>query len=158
MKRIILFSLVNIICVLSFSQGIYIKNKNYKGYIFPKECDVDVFPRTPNSFTPSAEDVEEAERILREYFQNRSFEINDEYPLINKKTLKDYYRQYIGEIKNGNKIIFINFIHKTEKDTSLSEEMKKQLIYVLDGGTYYWRIYVDITSGKVLEMTVNGIA
>ena len=61
-------------------------------------------------------------------------------------------------MKNGNKIIFINFIHKTEKDTSFSEEMKKQLIYVLDGGTYYWRVYVDITSGKVLEMTVNRVA
>ena len=80
------------------------------------------------------------------------------YPRLNRKTLKNYIRQYVGVLaENGNKVIFINFIHKKDEIISL-EDIKKDLIYVLDGGTYYWRIHIDITSEKIINMEINGVA
>ena len=162
MKRIILFLLTSIICVLSFSQGIYIEGKGYKGYIFPQGHAVCGFPPNPNSFTPSKEDIEDVEQILKQHFQdnfkNRSVMKYYGYPRLNRKTLKNYIRQYVGVLaENGNKVIFINFIHKKDEIISL-EDIKKDLIYVLDGGTYYWRIHIDITLKKIINMEINGVA
>ena len=159
MKKIILCLFINTLCILSYSQSIYIENRNYKGYIFPKDYQVYGFPPNPNNFTPSKEDVEDAELILRDYFKKRSFTSCSECPSINRKTLKNYFRQYAGEFaENGNKIIFINFIHKEEKDIVSLEDMKKDIIFIHDGDTCFWKIYIDITSKKVVEIVVNEIA
>ena len=112
MKKIILFLLVNVICTLLFSQGIYIETRDYKGYIFPGDYEAYGFPPTPNNFTPSRENIEDAEQVLREYFKKYSFKPCIKCQSINKKTLKKYFRQYAGKLaENGNKIIYINFIY-----------------------------------------------
>lgn len=43
-----------------------VKGKNYNGYIFPKEYSIWGFPPEKHRYTPSFEDVVQAEKILKD--------------------------------------------------------------------------------------------
>ncbi|WP_156307813.1 hypothetical protein [Sphingobacterium endophyticum] len=44
----------------------FVKGKNYKGFIFPKEHPIRGFPPESGRYAPSAEDIVRAEKILKD--------------------------------------------------------------------------------------------
>lgn len=145
---------------LSYAQEfVHVKGKSYQGYIFPKEHFVfNSIDDQKERYTPTLEDIIKVETILADSI---NFITNKEQPyryslkpIINKKTLKKYKRQYVGFLdKNNNVIIWINFL----LDKSLTEEdLKSDIIRVLDGRGYYWNIYINIGTNELSYMYVNG--
>jgi len=96
-----------------FSQEVvHVRERGYKGYIFPKEHSIWGFPPA-NRYTPTPQDIALAEQILRENIGAEYVKSNQRQwvrPPINRRTLNRYVRQYVGYLTDDNEIvIWINF-------------------------------------------------
>lgn len=146
--------------LFSYSQAIFVQGKNYVGYVFPKEYEE--FPgalgEKNNYYTPSAEDIAQAENWLHNNVDN-IFSNDNQYlyfdDLINKRSLKKYIRQYRGYLANDNrKMLEIIFVHKNLKIKT--ERFLKNLITIYDGGSFYWWLLLDLTNNKIDDVHING--
>jgi hypothetical protein len=105
------------------------------------------------TFTPSKEDIIEAEKILNTCFSKEKEDGNFK----SNKFLKNYTRQYLGATdKNGHKIIWINcFCGKPDpKDT----QWKTTPFIVDDGGDCFFNIKIDLSDKKYFDLQINGEA
>jgi hypothetical protein len=93
--------------------------------------------------------------------QERQFkEINDKHPEyeLDKKNftidLTLYKRQYIAILNSkGEKEVWVNCFCGAG-----SQNWKKNLILVLDGGNCYFNLKINLSTGQYYELTVNGDA
>jgi hypothetical protein len=144
----------------------YVKGKDYEGYVFPKEHAICGFPPEQNRYTPSEEDIAQAEKILKDSIGTDYVKSNQEMykkPPINKRTLKKYVRQYVGYLTENNEIIiWINFLHRDEYDDEDkpkdADRIDNEIITIFDGGYYFWRICINLSTQKLSDMSVNGIS
>jgi hypothetical protein len=135
---------------------VYIVGNNYKGFIFPKEYKNEYFIQDSiTSFTPSIEEVDTAEGILRQKIKvenNRRINQGGKCPVLHKK-LSKYNRQYFGFLdKNGNKIIYINLIW----GKSTPSYWDKDIVIVFDGCSYYWNVKVNLENEEIYDLRING--
>jgi len=149
-----------LIIVFSFyfnNNPILIEGEGFKGYIFPKEYTNKYFQRErERSFTPTKNDVEIAEAILKKKiadYSKKPTRFSRECPVIHKN-LRKYNRQYFGETdRNGNKIIYINFIWQK----ATPDYWDKDIVIKLDGCSHFWNVKVNIDSGEMYDLNVNGM-
>ena len=111
------------------------------------------FGRNYKTFTPTAEDIQSAEEILSAcYNKEVTGTVN---PFLGRK-LEDYYRQYVGGVKeNGEKIIYINcFCYIMDLYV---DQWKTELIMVDDGGNCYFNVKANLNKNNYYELMVNGL-
>jgi len=113
------------------------------------------------------EDLQKIETILNKCVndynpdQEEQFkEINDKHPeyKLDKKNftidLTRYKRQYIAILNSkGEKEVWVNCFCGAG-----SQDWKKNLIFVEDGGNCYFNLKVNLTTGQYCELMVNGDA
>lgn len=113
------------------------------------------------SFALSATEVIYAESLLRNYVSELKPSPDNKFI---KANLHKYLRQYLGYInKNGDKVVFVKCLWKRsitdmEKQES-STKMKKwtnDVIFIEDGGCYYWQIKINLNSDELFDFRVNG--
>lgn len=117
--------------------------------------------------TLSTDDLQKIETILNKCVndynpeqQRRFKEMNDKHSP-NKHNQKNliidltrYKRQYVAIINSkGEKEVWINCFCRTG-----SQDWKKNIISVLDGGNCYFNLKVNLTTGQYYELMVNGDA
>jgi hypothetical protein len=157
MKYLLLMNfLLFISCVTYGQKANYIK-LDFEGYVFEKNHFVFVSVNDMESrYTPSTDDIMIAERILKDSLSYlRQHQVIYGGPII-YKNLENYVRQYVGCVtKERDKIIFINFVWKNQ--VSLNR-LSEDIYYVLDGGSYYWSICINITRRRLFNMEVNGVS
>lgn len=146
-----------------------IKKGKIESVIFSKDADCFLCNLGIARFTPTIQEINEAEEILIKNIKsanNPMYNQGDGCPII-PKNLKNYRRQYYGYIDNaGSKVIYVNFLwakysifdrlkgyHKDD-----SEAWKKELVIVLDGCSYYWSIDINLTKQNLKNMKINGSA
>ncbi|RZM25514.1 MAG: hypothetical protein EOO88_18995 [Pedobacter sp.] len=128
------------------------KTSSFDVAIFPKES-LDMIPGT--RFTPTKEEVLIAENLLATQLKKMNTHLENQHnsPVIHKN-LKKYQRQYFGYFDSkGHKILFINSFWKDE----VYADWLDGRIMVLDGGSYYWQICIDLNSRKLFDFYINGI-
>lgn len=109
-------------------------------------------------FTPENEDIDRVENALRNDLETvNSQRINQtgRNPIIHQN-LSKYRRQYFGYVdQNGDRIIHVNCFWKEKGrfDNWLDER-----VTVLDGGSHYWSVKFNLTTGKLFDLQVNGSA
>jgi hypothetical protein len=146
----------------------HIVGSNFEGVIFSKEYstfplpnDVVNFPR----FTPLPEDVLAAEKLLVVGIDNSSKK--NGYAAFIRKYLKKYYHQYFGYVnKENEKVIFINCFPKKDEffNEKIDDQNKKtanprwqtEIVQVLDGGTSFWQIKINLNTQQAFDFGVNG--
>lgn len=139
------------------SESILINGKDFTGYIFDKNHFVLMtIDNQSKRYTPSKEDIYLAESIIKDKLKGLNTNLinqGDNCPIIHKKT-KKYIRQYVGFINNRNeKIVWINFIWKYKFS---NEKISKDIIEVMDGGSYYWNIKVNLNAKTLNDLDING--
>ena len=75
-------------------------------------------------------------------------EIKNIYDNISK-----YNVQFVGIISKGKKRIYCNFF-----PNEIDDYWKKDLVFVFDGGFWFWQIEYDLETGKCLNFQSNGYA
>jgi len=161
-----LFTIITVFFIGScaYSQEVVrVKGKSYEGYIFPKEHSIWGFPPEIERYTPSPEDIAIAEKMLRDNINTDYVRSNQEAyrkPPINRRTLNKYMRQYVGYLTGNNEIVIqINLLHKKYfNENEEKERLSDDIIFVCDGGYYFWSIRINITTKELSDMRVNGIS
>lgn len=108
--------------------------------IFPKERSIlfdMVASTTPERFTPTLDDIDNAEIIL-----------NQKFHAVTLSTEK-YFSQYVGFLFDDIRYIFINASCKRPDD------FLTNTFYPKGGGVCYFRALIDIDSKKVFKIYVN---
>jgi hypothetical protein len=156
--KILLIALMSIVAsVPEFAgQPMYCKGKGYEGYIFDSGHLVfKSIEHQQSRYTPTAMDIEKAEKLLKEKLKKvNTSRINqlDGCPVIDQK-LKKYCRQYVGFIDDkGQKVIWINLFWNKQ----LKKQAAKEIVNVQDGCSYYWSIEINIDTGDLYNLYVNG--
>lgn len=144
------------------------KYKQLEGIILAKDYQM-LFPggHTENRFTPTFDEIVLGEKFLKSNIKeiNTPLMMNqgDGCPIIHKN-LKYYFRQYSGHFnENGDRVLSINFLwdrytiwDKIKGIYDHRPKYKGGYYFVLDGGSYYWQISINLTTMKVERFSVNG--
>ena len=70
------------------------------------------------------------------------------------KSLEKYFRQYVSVFnKNNEKEVWINFLCKTQ-----DSKWKDERVIVKDGGNCYFNVKLNLNTGKIIEININGEA
>lgn len=76
------------------------------------------------------------------------------------KHRKQYRVQFVGIYRHGRRVIFCNFfpIRFPEEKQDDAPYWKRELVEVMDGGFWYWRLDYDPETDRSSNFTVNGYA
>ena len=138
--------------------SIYVKTDEYEGIIFGANCPENVKDDKTYRWSPTEEDIALAEELMKKYIakivkKNPSTVIYGTSKI--HLNFDKYYRQYFGIIdRHGRKILFVNCFWKEYENRFPG--WKQSLIGVCDGGSYYWRIRVNLKKKKCFDYRVNG--
>ena len=129
---------------------------NYHGYAFHEQWDVDFTVENQDGrYTPTEEDIAEAERLIQKRiaYVNRVHENQEgDCPVVDEH-MRKYERQYVGFTDiTGCHIVWVNFVW----DESMADSLKKDIVLTEGGCGHYWHIKVNLTTGKVYGLEVNG--
>ncbi|MFK7970340.1 MAG: hypothetical protein AB8F95_08235, partial [Bacteroidia bacterium] len=143
--------------------ALYVKGGGFEGVIFDgsqEESWSHYATYGDSLFTPTLEEVEIGEKVLRKQLQEANQRLDCQKkrqgPAIHKK-LKKYGRQYYGSIsEKGERLLHINCFWKA--DGRYEERWLKGLILIKDGCSYYWRVTINLKTQKITSLWVNGKA
>lgn len=153
-KLCFIFLLLFVTYSSAFPQAItYVKNCRYKGYIFSKEHAIWGFPPETTRYTLNKKEVAQAENLLRgkidEYVVSHQVYAD---PPIKKNTLRKYVRQYVGYLTDNNEVVVKIYLNKIDPDDDPSSD----ILEYFDGGSNHWSIRINLNTGELYDMEVNG--
>ena len=102
------------------------------------------------------DEVVMARNILESYFDKKEYEKElrgNRYPY----PFNQYIRQYIAIVENGDIIVKVNLITNWQSFDGYTS-LKKDEIYVCDGGPNFATAVINLTKGKVVWFMTNGEA
>jgi hypothetical protein len=119
--------------------------EEYKGYIFDKSCK-------PTAL--SADDIYKIEKIIKTKVDNYNKNSAHKYFFINNPN--KYYKQFIAVINSKcEKEVWVNCFCEIFPSNF---PWKTQTISVLDGGSCYFQLKINLTTNRVYDFGVNGVA
>jgi|GEM_PF-2702688 len=160
-------------------QGTIIETTNPQGVIFSKESlkYYPGFPQAEGLWDPTIADATKADGIVKKCLTDKEQVANDMvklYPQTQQQQGKDfklgqlkeidpvyaeYKRQYVGyNGKDGHKLIWINFFLIPDADEVFGNTWKKEIFSVMDGGSAFFDVLVDLDSESCLDFSINGVA
>ncbi|WP_400192187.1 hypothetical protein [Hymenobacter sp. B81] len=138
----------------------WVRGRQYRGVIFGTEYSIARATGLRDArYRPTAQEVAVAERLLRQQLKALNSGLSSQgggQPVIHR-SLGRYRRQYFGLINaSGEKVIYINCVWG--RDAYATASLGSALVTVLDGGSQYWNVKVNLTRGVVYDLAVNGVA
>lgn len=73
------------------------------------------------------------------------------------KTPTDYFRQYVGVVVLGRKLIYLNALGFSDAEAG-RDSWKTRFVNICDGGDYFWGAIYDPATGTFSELHKNGYA
>ena len=113
-------------------------------------------------WTPSQADADAAFRCAQHFLAMPT--LKEKYELAQVSLIREHARQYrvqvVGQYRKGKRIILCNFfpIQFPEEKQDGFYYWKKQLVEVMDGGFWFWRIEYDPQSDSCGNFSSNGYA
>lgn len=128
--------------------------KPYQAIVSVRENMNWAFGRNYKPWTPEPNDIELAEKLLKECFdKEKSGTVNPFFG----KSLDEYNRQFIGAvIEGGNRVILVNCFCRSEE--KILNKWRDELVLVADGGNCFFHLKVNIDTGRYYGLMVNGYA
>lgn len=156
--KIVAIILLSSTFACSQSKKMFDIDESYKGVIVNENVDIFVDDKK-EWFEPSLQEVKKAEQLLANQIEELNKEKlnqrSEECPVIDRN-LNKYIRQYIGYINtSGEKIILINMLWAEDVDYG---GLDTEYILIFDGCSHYWKVKVNLSSGKVYDLEINGSA
>ena len=146
-------------------EAIFVNGWKYKGYAFPK--DAKIFGLPPqivlypgfNRYTLSPDEIAKAEKILRDSInvccngEGRWYD-----PPINKKRLHKYLRQYVGFLNENNEVVVCVYLSLKKAVEESKADPTTDIIVLRKNGSNMWEIKINLNTGELFDMEVNGVA
>jgi hypothetical protein len=123
---------------------------------FKENENLRIFDKTDKPAELTFDEIEKIEKLI----EKRISDLNDEFRAINHtkyyyiKNPRKYYKQFIAFFNsNGEKEVWVNcFCSINDDEKSI---FKKEIIMVLDGGSCYFQLKVNLTKNTTYDLTVN---
>ena len=114
-------------------------------------------PRPEEIWQPSAGDVARLEKLLPGFMRSQKALPRDYQPL------HEYFRQYVGVVRNGKKLIAVSLIHSSileaeERIQGKRWDFLKTHLAVSDGGAYVFQLQFEPATGFFSDLRFNGDA
>jgi hypothetical protein len=119
-------------------------------------------PRSRGVWRPTTSDIARLEKALPDFMRRQKHLPADYHPL------HEYFRQYVGIVRDGKKTIGINFAHfsflkaMVNLDLQLhkgkAEDWRQRPIVVDDGGAAFFHLQFDPATGLFSALLFNGVA
>ena len=126
-------------------------------------CSIIKVPSVADVWVPNRQQIRALEPILARVIAE-SLGTRPQRPLV-----KDYYRQYVGIVVSGRRLIFVNGFHQSffqllsRSDSSDRKarsappfDWRHKQVQVCDGGEYYFGAIYDPDSATVVRFGFNG--
>ncbi len=131
-----------------------VKTDEYEGVIIPREKAGDFMKAfsgmtEKETWTPDKNEIIKLEARIKSYLKKAAAKRS---PNLWSK-LATYKRQYVGVVRNGRRMIFINFFCQ-----SFDIDWKTTPVAVDDGGDCYFTVLYDSASATFSELRINGEA
>lgn len=146
LMRVALIVILSLLAACSNGQrvsphSVILKPKNAPKVI--KSCNPEIPPDITDYWTPSVADAQQMEALLPNFLLNSPIH----------RQFSDYYRQYVGVIANGRKLVFVSaFVTPSEWHM----HWKSDPVAVCGGGSDYWRVAFDPQTKEFSHWNVNG--
>jgi hypothetical protein len=76
------------------------------------------------------------------------------------RPLEEYFRQYIGVIAGGRRLVYVSFFHRSYFEDAPDEKERQmwrtEPVEVCDGGDHYWGIVYDVDKATFHPPEFNG--
>lgn len=131
--------------------------KNRQDFVLLPDDQIDMWAKTfePGSkvegWEPTLGDMNDAEGALS---QITALSKSDPDPNRHIDQPREYYRQYLAVVINGERRIFLNALCSVEPNAA----WRKRLIVAMDGGKCFWHALYDPATQRFSELAVNGRA
>lgn len=120
-----------------------------------RQCSRRSVENVESYWQPSTRQIRELEERLPAFLKKKDVRAPGQ-------PLQEYYRQYVGVVAKGHKLIYGNFFHeKTYQRTAKRESpdyWKTKVVGACDGGDYFWGIIYDPKRGSFEKPEYNGEA
>jgi hypothetical protein len=113
-------------------------------------------------WTPSSAEADAAFRCAQHFLAQPA--VKEKYELSQIALIREHTREYrvqfVGQHRNGKKIILCNFFPAQfpEQKQDPFSYWRQQLVEVMDGGFWFWRIEYDPQSDSCSAFSSNGYA
>jgi hypothetical protein len=136
------------------SEGRIVDGPGYRGVIFA--ADVEAGPTAPGGrWTPTAADIAEAERLVREKLPSLTASPSDQQAAVPRiaARLAEYRRQYVGlRAADGQPSIRVSFFAGPE---DRHPDWTRSIVSVRGGGEDYFQLTVDMETSSCRELRIN---
>ena len=126
-----------------------VSGTDYKGVIFAMSPEEIAHWEATAFWTPTAEDVRRLEAALPAALRAAA-------PMV-KTPLKEYFRQYLGVVREGRRLVLVFAIHEPSLE-EIEEELLKEPRLVNDGGDAYIDGVYDAAKGTFESVGPHGEA
>ncbi|HMQ78075.1 MAG TPA: hypothetical protein PKE39_05900 [Ignavibacteria bacterium] len=112
------------------------------------------FGRNYKQYSPSMEDIQTAEEVLKACFTKEASGTAN--PFFGRK-YEDYNMQFVGgELEGGDKIIWVNCFCMAESE--ILKKWKTEIVMVADGGNCFFNVKINLKNKEYYGLMVNGMA
>jgi hypothetical protein len=133
------------LCAETSGKGVILSGP--EGRMLLKQCSRMSPEGVTGFWAPSGKEIEQLEAAFLEF-------IKDKLPPNRDSLLKDYYRQYTGFMRGGEKFIYVNgFSHPTK-----GHDWRRSAYVVCDGGGSFFGVEYDIETKQFSHLEYNGEA
>lgn len=133
-----------------------IRNKNSIGEVFNENFESNAIENSLKRFTPTIEEVNQAENILKLGFKKLNKSKDGRFI---SRNLKDYKRQYLRFINSdGDKTLNVSFYLDKNSKKQDNRFWKEDYKIILDGGVSYWIAIINLKTNKMESFAINGVA
>lgn len=133
--------------------------------LFPEASELPhdkdgVIPHT-GRFTPTCEQAAKVEQALLtvrlENIAERQQEYYPRYPVLIKKNLARYHRQYFGfyNVRNQPCLYLSFFWENVQENLGFIPRWRREVIQVEDGGAGFWSVYYNLSTRKFYKFRHN---
>jgi len=142
MKRF-MFLFILLTCTFCYSEG-FIKDENIAvlDSCYSEEC-----------FLPTRVEVVKSLSACEKYLYLNKENDDEIQKILNHKD--DYCVQIVGIIKSNERVLFLNFL---DKEFQKDESFYKNIIFIEDGGFYFWNIEYNTGKDECTSISINGEA
>ena len=142
--------------------GIEVSGDGYHGWIIDPDADDGwMFDQGAEPVWATEEEIARVEAILAEQIPERRDAEMNEYEREHlgdvAATLDDYERQYVAADDGDAHLVYVNALCATDVGGE-PDRLSGGIVIVMDGGACFWNATVDLTSGEIAELMVNGDA
>ena len=162
MKHLILISSILIASYKVPYQKITYKNSYYKFYIDTSRYTILRFNDQNNRFSKGCKptiltstDVKKIETLILKTITEYNKKSNSSWQI---KHVESYYKQLIAVINlNGEKEVWANCLCNVDDFGPSGPNWKHDVVDVMDGGSCYFNLKINLSKGTVYDFSVNGV-